>query len=255
MTDLKPLRYLLYGAYLVMWVGGIFNYVVFGKPPLDAPWAASLFLALAGVIVLVGSNSGQVRALVAAASIGLLAEIVGVRYGFIFSPYSYTRILLPHLLGVPIVMFSAWMVLVAYSRQLFSSFGLPRFVEAILGAAWMTAIDLVIDPLAANQLGYWRWVDTGAYYGIPLHNFIGWFVVSLLIFVVVRLPRSEPPHALLVGLSIVLFFSVIALSFRLQLPGVIGLALAAIHLALFYRKSLISGWPSGDGANASRAGE
>jgi Carotenoid biosynthesis protein len=53
-------------------------------------------------------------------------------------------------------------------------------------AAWMTAIDLLIDRLAAVALGYWRGAAPGAYYGIPARNFLGWFIVSLLIFAMVR---------------------------------------------------------------------
>ncbi len=232
MTDAKLIRLGLTGAYLVMWAGGIFNYVFIGKPPLDAPWAASVFLLLAGLLVVINSPGREVVGLVAAAAIGFLAEILGVRYGFIFSPYSYTRILLPHLLDVPIVMLSAWMVLIAYARHLFSTVRVPAIIEPVICAAWMTAIDLVIDPLAANQLGYWRWAGTGRYYGIPLHNFIGWFVVSLLIFLVVRQRWVPRRSALLVGLSIVIFFSAIALSLQLWVPAAIGFTMAAIHLRL-----------------------
>ncbi len=71
---------------------------------------------------------------------------------------------------------------VTYVRQMLMNLRLSAWLEALIAASWMTAIDLVIDPLAANQLGYWRWVKSSAYYGIPLHNFAGWFVVSLIIF-------------------------------------------------------------------------
>ena len=152
------------------------HYALIGGPPLDAPWAASVFLLLAGVIVAVTSAQRDLPGLVVAATLGFIAEIVGVHYGFIFSPYNYTSVLQPQLLGVPLVMLSAWMVLVAYVRQMLGGLKLSVWLEAVLSAAWMTAIDLVIDPLAANQLGYWRWVKSGIYYGIPLHNFIGWFV-------------------------------------------------------------------------------
>jgi putative membrane protein len=119
---------------------------------------------------------------------------------------------------------------------------LPRLIKAALAALWMTAIDLVVDPLAANQLGYWRWAQPGAYYGIPLHNFIGWFVVSFIIFGMFsrRSPkfqleirtRQKSRAARYVGLSIVLFFTVIALSYGLVLAGIIGLGLCLAHLAL-----------------------
>ncbi len=218
-------------AYAVMWIGGVGHYVLVGRPPLDAPWAASVFLLLAGVIVVVTSGRRELLMLVVAAALGFLAEVLGVRYGFIFSPYRYTSVLQPQLLGVPLVMLSAWMVLVAYVRQMLSALNLPAWLEALSAAAWMTAIDLVIDPLAANQLDYWRWQQSGAYYGIPLHNFLGWFVVSLLIFGLLRRRAEENAVARYVGLSIVLFFSAIALSYGLWLAGGVGVVLALADVA------------------------
>ena len=232
----QSLLLVLLTAYIVMWGGGIGNYVLIGRPPLDAPWAASLFLSLAGLIVLIAAGRAERTGLVFAALIGFIAEIVGVRYGFLFSPYSYTRVLVPHLLDVPLVMLCAWMVLVAYTWHLWRSvtdLASPKssyLARAVVSAAWMTAIDLVIDPLAANQLGYWRWVETSAYYGIPLHNFAGWFLVSLLIFLVTPPPPTEGRLATLVGLSIVIFFTAIALSLKVWIAGLVGLLLILIDL-------------------------
>lgn len=223
---------MLASFYGVMWAGGIGHYVLLGRPPLDAPWAASAFLLLAGLLVILKTAPGDALSLLAAASIGFAAEILGVRYGFIFSPYSYTGVLQPQVLAVPVVMLSAWMVLLAYVRQMLASLDLPLAAEAVLAAAWMTAIDLVIDPLAANQLGYWRWVNAGAYHGIPLHNFIGWFAVSLAVFLAVRRRWAPSPAARNVGLSIVLFFTAIAASYGLIVPAGVGLALCAAHFLL-----------------------
>lgn len=41
-------------------------------------------------------------------------------------------------------------------------------------------LDLFIDPIAVTA-GYWQWqVPANVYYGIPLLNFTGWFVLMLL---------------------------------------------------------------------------
>ena len=230
----RPLMFkALLVIYAVMWGGGIFHYIVFGKPPLDAPWAASLFLLLAGIIVIWTSARRDWPSLLGAATVGFASEIHGVKFGVIFSPYEYTKVLQPHLLGVPVVMFSAWLVLLAYVRQMLAPLRLPFWLEAVFAAAWMTAIDLVIDPLAANQLGYWRWQQAGSYYGIPFHNFVGWFGVSLVIFLVARQRWQPNVWAQYVGLSITIFFSAIALSFGLYLPALIGFGLCLLHVSLF----------------------
>ncbi len=232
----------LAAAYIVMWIGGVTHHALYGKPPLDAPWAASVFLTLAGSLVVITSQGRELIGLFGAALLGFAAEVIGVRYGFIFSPYRYTDVLQPQIFDVPLVMLSAWMVLMAYCRQTLMNLNLPRLVEAALAALWMTAIDLVIDPLAANQLGYWRWAQSGAYYGIPPHNFAGWFVVSFIIFISLR-QNLQKAHvkaplwrgnqtARYVGLSIVLFFTAIAFAYGLALAGSIGLVLCLAHLAL-----------------------
>ncbi len=232
----------LTAAYAVMWIGGVGHYALYGRPPLDAPWAASVFLHLAGALVVINSRGRDLIGLSVAALLGFVAEIIGVRYGFIFGPYRYTDVLQPQIFDVPLVMLSAWMVLVSYCGQMLTPLKLPGVVEMALAAVWMTAIDLVIDPLAANQLGYWRWEQSGVYYGIPARNFIGWFAVSFLIFSVFRRDTLKIPAemrlwrenqaAQYVGLSIVLFFTAIAFSYGLVLAGSVGVGLCLAHLAL-----------------------
>jgi uncharacterized membrane protein len=232
---MKARRFILWvvlAAYAVMWCGGVVGQVLTGGPPAGAAWASGVFLLLAGLIVVLTSRPAELAGLAAAALLGLAAEVVGVRYGFPFSPYCYTEVLQPQFLAVPVVMACAWMVLVAYVRQMLKGFGLPARVEVVVAAAWMTAIDLVIDPLAANQLGYWRWAGAGRYYGIPWQNFAGWFAVSLLIFGLVRQRWRPNPWARFTGLSIVLFFAAIALASGLRLAALIGLGLCALHFAL-----------------------
>ena len=55
------------------------------------------------------------------------------------------------------------------------------FTDAIL----MVGIDLLLDPVMV-KLGAWKWIDGGVYFGIPPQNFVGWFMYSLIISVIVR---------------------------------------------------------------------
>jgi bisanhydrobacterioruberin hydratase len=224
-------------AYVTMWVGGVCSHIMYGGPPADAGWAAPVFLLLAGLITLVTAGRANLGGFLAAAGIGFIAEYVGVTYGFLFGRYAYTGTLQPLLLGVPLVMASAWMILFAYVRQMLLPFKLPRPAETLISGIWMVAIDLLIDPLAANKLGYWRWIDAGAYYGVPARNFLGWFVVSVLIFGIIRRRPQPDSWARSVGLSILLFFTVIAIAYQLALAAVAGLALSLVHFALAVRAS------------------
>lgn len=112
---------------------------------------------LAGLLVLVGARSRVERLLLlAVALLGFAAEVVGVHTRVPFGAYEYTDALGPRLLGVPFVMAFAWMTLAAYVKQMLARFNLAPWVEMVVAASWLTAFDLLIDPLASNQLGYWR---------------------------------------------------------------------------------------------------
>jgi putative membrane protein len=228
----------LVAAYVVLWLGGVGHHLFFGAVAAEQNWLASTFLAVAGLIILLTASSrDDLLRLIIVAAFGLLFEWGGVRFGLPFGHYAYTEVLQPTVLGVPIVMAFAWMVLVAYVQQMRGRLNLPRWIGALVGAVWMTAIDLVIDPLAANQLGYWRWVEQGSYYGIPLSNFAGWFVCSFLLFVMFHQHRQNNLWGLLMGVSIILFFTFIALSFHLFTAALIGFGLCVMHFLVCFNRS------------------
>jgi len=231
----------LVGCYAVLWIGGVGSHVLFGRAPDGAAWAAPVFLLLAGLITLMTAHRSAVAALLTASGLGLAAEVIGVRYGFPFGSYAYTATLQPQIFGVPLVMACAWMVLVTCVKDMLAGFKLPAWVEVPILAFWMTMIDLLIDPLAANQLDYWHWAEPGWYYGIPAQNFLGWFVVSLTIFAVISLlngSRGQPNSwARWTGFSILLFFTCIAFAHRLALAGSIGAILC-------FATAIIGSWPA-----------
>jgi putative membrane protein len=43
----------------------------------------------------------------------------------------------------------------------------------------VVAIDLLMEPLHVMARN-WTWLDGGPYYGIPVGNFVGWFVVTVI---------------------------------------------------------------------------
>lgn len=224
----------LWALYLVMWAGGIGSYLLFGGVRQGDEWTAPLFLALAGLIVLLSAGPARGAVLLAAGLLGFAAEWIGLAGGWLFGAYVYTDLLAPKLLGVPLVMIGAWLVLAAYAHDRTRERGLPVAFQIVGGAALLTAIDLVIDPLAAGPLQYWRWADGGAFYGVPAHNFAGWFAAGALILAVLHLPagrfRERIPAAAPVGWSIVLFFTILAAGYRLWVPALIGACLCAWHV-------------------------
>jgi uncharacterized membrane protein len=247
-------------GYLILWVGGVGSHLLFGGTPADTAWAAPAFLSLAGMIVLAAANGGRRAALLAVGAIGVDVKAVGVHTGFPFGRYQYTGVLQPQVIGVPLVMAAAWMVLVAYVKAMLAGFRPPYWLEALIASLWMTAIDLVIDPLAAGALGYWRWIDSGAYYGIPSQNFLGWFVVSWFVFSFLKAVHVRPWQpdrwASAVGLSVTLFFTFIALAHHLRLVAGFGFGLILAHLVIArHKQASISHQPSTAERPWRRAGQ
>ena len=222
--------------FALLWVGGVASQWLGGAREEDGP-LASLFLMLAGLVVLLGAGPRRDRAALACvALLGFAVEFVGARYGAPFGAYGYTGVLRPQLLGVPVVMGFAWMALVAYACELARRFRLPAWPAAVAAALWTTATDLVIDPLAVNHFGYWTWGRAGAYYGIPFTNFVGWFVTSLVACRVVGPRPAANAPAAFVGAAILLFFAAVALAHNFLPVALVGLGLCAAQLLVMRRR-------------------
>jgi putative membrane protein len=215
-------------VYAVLWVGGVAS-AWLGVRRDDAGALASLFLLTAGLVVLLGESMRRgVVSLACVALLGFAFEAVGVRFGVPFGRYAYTEALQPQLLGVPLVMGPAWMVLVAFARDAAARLRLRGWQAYVFAALLTAATDLVIDPLAANRLGYWKWEEPGGYYGVPLVNFAGWFLTALVACRVAD--ARENSRAGLVGASIVLFFALLALAHTLPSVALVGFALCLARL-------------------------
>lgn len=223
---------MLVPAFAVLWFGGVASHWGFGGGArAEHAWLASLFLFVAGLIVMLGARTrGASAALVGVALLGFAVEAVGVSTGFPFGDYDYTDALRPRLLGVPFVMGFAWMVLAAHAAGLVARLRLPAWLGVLAAALWTTAVDLIIDPLAANALGYWRWSGAGSYYGIPFTNFAGWFVTGLVAFGLFGRRLAPNFWASVVGSAIVLFFTLVALAHSLHYASLVGLVLCAAQL-------------------------
>lgn len=245
----KAILTVLACGYLILWMGGVGSHLLFGRTPDNATWAAPAFLLLAGLIVLMATGRAERATLLTVGVLGFAVEAIGVHSGWPFGRYEYTNVLQPQIIGVPLVMAAAWMVLAAYVQAMLTGVRLPTWLAALSASAWMTALDLVIDPLAAGGLNYWHWLANGRYYGIPAQNFLGWFATSWFLFSTLKLlPASAGQSycwASSIGLSILLFFTFIALIQQQGLVAGIGGGLCLVHLALAQgRKGTGRHWPS-----------
>ena len=232
-------------TYALLWAGGVGSQLTLGATPPGAAWAAPAFLFAAGLIVLLSAPPPDQACLAGVALLGFAAEVAGSHSGLIFGRYRYTDALFPQVWGVPLAMACAWLILSAYVKQMITAFALPAWLEVVAASLWLTALDLVIDPLAAGRLGYWHWLEGGRYYGVPLHNFLGWFAVGLVTFGLLRAGRRGRwglnRWAGRLGLSVVAFFTIICWRHGLLWAGVGGVALAAVHFGASHRRPPAAG--------------
>jgi len=134
--------------------------------------------------------------------VSLIFESVGVATGWIYGPYHYTDQLGPKFLGlVPLFVPLGWF-LMSYPSFVLADWMTPTawgrikraLVVAALGALAMTAWDVVMDP-ARVHAGMWVWEVDGPYFGVPLQNYLGWWLTTFTaLFLFMILTRYTPDH-------------------------------------------------------------
>lgn len=119
--------------------------------------------------------------------VSLTFESVGVATGWVYGPYHYTDKLGPRFLGlVPYLIPVAWFMMM-YSSYVIADRLTPSswrcwpraLAVGLAGGVAMTAWDVVMDPMMVAA-GHWVWEVEGAYFGIPLQNFFGWWLTTFV---------------------------------------------------------------------------
>lgn len=150
---------------------------------------------------------GAPRAAAALGAVGVgttALEHVGTRTGLPFGRYAYTGALRPTVAGVPAIVPLAWFAMAVPAREAAHAALGPRssrLRRVGLGAAYLTAWDLFLDPQMVGE-GYWRWARRGRYRGIPATNYAGWLVASVAVMAVLEAtlpPGDDAGEATLVG--------------------------------------------------------
>jgi putative membrane protein len=120
---------------------------------------------------------------------GLAAETVGVHTGFPFGEYRYTGTLGLEVLGVPVVVPLAWVMMCwpallvgrALTRRLPAAS--PAWPVVAVGAWALASWDVFLDPQMVDA-GHWVWADPSpalpGVADVPLTNFAGWLLVAAL---------------------------------------------------------------------------
>jgi uncharacterized membrane protein len=183
------------------------------------------FLAAVADAARVHGLGGAAALVAVAGGGGLAAESIGVATGWPFGQYAYTGTLGAEILGVPVVVPMAW-VMMAWPALIVARTLATRGPAVVaVGAVALTAWDVFLDPQMVSA-GHWTWFDPEPGLplipGIPLTNYIGWLVVSAVVMTVLNgaLPRADGPSAPAAALYLWVYFSsVLAHAVFFGLPG------------------------------------
>tara|TARA_B100000941_G_scaffold183147_1_gene131525 strand:+ start:262 stop:912 length:651 start_codon:yes stop_codon:yes gene_type:complete len=155
-------------------------------------------------------DKGVLTIIILSFFIGMITEILGVQFGWIFGDYQYGNQLGTKIIGVPILIGVNWALLTVITGAIAQQFYLNKFMRVLIGAGLMLFLDLLMEPLAP-VLDFWVFDEKEA----PLQNYLGWAAVAILLqfgyyFLKVRINGSFPHHLYLLQ---IIFFSVLLIKY------------------------------------------
>jgi uncharacterized membrane protein len=243
---------------LVVWVAALLAMPVMpwaaGHPGLIAGVVLGVLLQASLVIFFMTQDAGVRRATLIGITVTVAAwasEVLGWKTGIPFGAYHYTESLQPQMLGIPLLIPLAWLMMLppswAVAQRLTGRHSGPAFVA--VSALAFTAWDLFLDPQMVHW-GLWVWDAPGAYFGIPLVNFAGWLLVSALITVLVR-PPALPDRPLVAIYALTWLIEAVGqvMFWQLHGPAVWGFVGMGVFVVLAWRRRWLMAdgeWPVAD---------
>jgi lycopene beta-cyclase len=200
----------------------------------------SVVALAAGVGILLWQRWGEtvtLRVLVTVLIGAWAVEWIGSSTGFPFGAYTYTDLLQPQLLHVPLLIPLAWLMMLpaawAVGYAVTGTVRGWRFVG--VSALAFTAWDLFLDPQMVAW-GFWVWAEPGGYFGIPWVNFAGWAASAALLTLVAR-PPALPIRPLLVIYTATWLLQTIGQWLFWQMPGpaLCGFVAMGVFVVLAWR--------------------
>jgi uncharacterized membrane protein len=111
---------------------------------------------------------------------GCFFESLSLRTGFPFGHYYFTSVMGPKVFQLPLLLALAYLGIgyVSWVLAVLILSGFRLFLVPVIAAFVMTAWDLSMEPVWATLDRAWIWSDGGAYFGVPISNFFGWYVTT-----------------------------------------------------------------------------
>ena len=108
---------------------------------------------------------------------GYFIEVVGVHTGQIFGQYAYGDGLGAKVWSVPPVIGVNWLALSYCCGSVCNCLAVPVWGKVLAASLLMVGLDVLIEPVAV-ELDFWTWFGQP----VPLQNYVGWWMVSVVLF-------------------------------------------------------------------------
>lgn len=186
-----------------VWMQGPYTQTVYN---LGWRYSGQVYIVLGALAALLHSAPrfgwGRASAVfVVASGIALMSELGGTNFGLPFGPYHYTTMLGYRIAGdVPYAIPISWYYMLYGSLAICARLMHPsdsngsRWRWALLAGAFLTAWDVPMEVQMTNvQPAHWvwdlqklpgwvpDWLGGPLFHGMPLSNWIGWYVTGVLI--------------------------------------------------------------------------
>lgn len=201
MSVIKTYKEILLIAILVIF----YTVGIFGISSSERTWflALSPFNLLLSFVCLILSykrlSFGFWIMVLLSAVIGFLAELIGIHTGLLFGDYWYGANLGVKLGGVPLIIGVNWAMLSLITTAFFLKSKHSIWVKAIFSTSLMTALDVVMEPVAMES-DFWQW-EGGV---IPIYNYVCWWIVGYLVHLIMYRQQAHEQNKVSIGLLLIL---------------------------------------------------
>lgn len=142
------------------------------------------FLVFLGIVLIVGN----------------FYENLSIATTFPFGPYHYTDSLGPKFIYTPLIINIAYFQMIYIVWNLSSA--ILSYYENTIKGKFILAIpvvsmfimvmwDVAMDPIMSTLSGHWEWHQGGAFFGVPIQNYYGWYLCVFTMFQLFSLYMSK----------------------------------------------------------------
>lgn len=183
LTNIQLIKILITVWYLV----GVAGFTIEPLRPLFQ-FLTPFGMLAATVLLLVFDESRNPKSMLLFAAIavsGFMVELIGVNTGILFGSYEYGPTLGLKIWNTPLTIGLNWLVLVYCVASLLRPIR-DNWYFPLAGALAMVAFDWIMEPVAvATEM--WSWSGEQ----IPTKNYLDWFLVSGVLFLLIRIFKVE----------------------------------------------------------------